>query len=64
LPMSLTFDGKSNWKVFYAKCSRYAELVSGQKGSAGTSYAGAWMGKQVNTMRSWLSETRKWYIWT
>ena len=40
------------------------KLVSGRKGNAGTSYAGAWMGKQVNTMPSWLRETRKWYIWT
>ena len=26
LPMSLKFDGKSNWKAFYAKFSRYAEV--------------------------------------
>jgi hypothetical protein len=26
LPMSLKFDGKSNWKAFYAKLSRYAEV--------------------------------------
>jgi hypothetical protein len=24
--MSLKFDGKSNWKAFYAKFSRYAEV--------------------------------------
>jgi hypothetical protein len=24
LPMSLKFDGKSNWKAFFAKFSRYA----------------------------------------
>jgi hypothetical protein len=26
LPMSMKFDGKSNWKAFYAKFSRYAEV--------------------------------------
>ena len=26
LPMSLKFDGKSYWKAFYAKFSRYAEV--------------------------------------
>ena len=40
------------------------KLVNGQKGNAGTNYAGAWMVKPVNTMSSWLSVTRKWYIWT
>jgi hypothetical protein len=64
LPMSLKFDGKSNWKAFYAKFSRYAEVSEWTEGNAGTSYAGAWMVKPVNTMPSWLSVTRKWYIWT
>jgi hypothetical protein len=27
LPMSLKFDGKSNWKAFYAKFPRYAEVI-------------------------------------
>ena len=30
LPMSLKFDGKSNWKAFYAKFSRYAEVSEGE----------------------------------
>ena len=30
LPMSLKFDGKSNWKAFYAKFSRYAEGTEGE----------------------------------
>jgi hypothetical protein len=28
--MSLKFDGKSNWKAFYAKFSRYAEVSEGK----------------------------------
>ena len=28
--MSLKFDGKSNWKAFYAKFSRYAEVSEGE----------------------------------
>ena len=32
LPMSLQFDGKSNWKAFYAKCSRYAEVSEWTEG--------------------------------
>jgi hypothetical protein len=33
------------------------KLVSGQKGNAGTSCAGAWMGQLVSTMPYWWSET-------
>ena len=32
LPMSLKFDGKSNWKAFYAKFSRYAEVSEWTEG--------------------------------
>ena len=32
LPMSLKFDGKSNWKAFYAKFSRYAEVTEWTEG--------------------------------
>ena len=32
LPMSLKFDGKSNWKAFYAKISRYAEVSEWTEG--------------------------------
>ena len=32
LPMSLKFDGKSNWKAFYAKFSHYAEVSEWTKG--------------------------------
>jgi hypothetical protein len=32
LPMSLQFDGKSNWKAFYAKFSRYAEVSEWTEG--------------------------------
>jgi hypothetical protein len=57
LPMSLQFDGKSNWKAFYAKFSRYAEVSEWTEGDAGTSYAGAWMGKLVSIMPYWWNET-------
>jgi hypothetical protein len=30
--MSLKFDGKSNWKAFYAKFSRYAEVSEWTEG--------------------------------
>ena len=32
LPMSLKFDGKSNWKAFYAKFSRYADVSEWTEG--------------------------------
>ena len=32
LPMSLQFDGKSNWKAFYVKFSRYAEVSEWTEG--------------------------------
>ena len=32
LPMSLKFDGKSNWKAIYAKFSRYAEVSEWTEG--------------------------------
>ena len=32
LPMSLKFDGKSNWKAFYAKFSCYAEVSEWTEG--------------------------------
>jgi hypothetical protein len=32
LPMSLKIDGKSNWKAFYAKFSRYAEVSEWTEG--------------------------------
>ena len=32
LLMSLKFDGKSNWKAFYAKFSRYAEMSEWTEG--------------------------------
>ena len=32
LPMSLKFDGKSNWKAFYGKFSRYAEVSEWTEG--------------------------------
>jgi hypothetical protein len=32
LPMPLKFDGKSNWKAFYAKFSRYAEVSEWTEG--------------------------------
>ena len=32
MPMSLKFDGKSNWKAFYAKFSRYAEVSEWTEG--------------------------------
>ena len=32
LPMSLKFDGKSNWKALYAKFSRYAEVSEWTEG--------------------------------
>jgi hypothetical protein len=32
VPMSLKFDGKSNWKAFYAKFSRYVEVSEWTKG--------------------------------
>jgi hypothetical protein len=32
LPMSLKFNGKSNWKAFYAKFSRYAEVSEWTEG--------------------------------
>ena len=32
LPMSMKFDGKSNWKAFYAKFSRYAEVSEWTEG--------------------------------
>ena len=32
LPMSIKFDGKSNWKAFYAKFSRYAEVSEWTEG--------------------------------
>jgi hypothetical protein len=32
LPMSLKFDGKSNWKAFFAKFSRYAEVSEWTEG--------------------------------
>ncbi len=32
LPKSLKFDGKSNWKAFYAKFSRYAEVSEWSEG--------------------------------
>ena len=32
LPMSLKFDGKSNWKAFYAKFSHYAEVSEWTEG--------------------------------
>jgi hypothetical protein len=35
----LKFDGKSNWKAFYAKFSRYAEVGEWTEGNAGTSCA-------------------------
>jgi hypothetical protein len=34
LPMSLKFDGKSNWKAFYAKFSRYAEVSEWTEGES------------------------------
>ena len=32
LPMFLKFDGKSNWKAFYAQFSRYAEASEWTEG--------------------------------
>ena len=32
LPQSLKFEGKSNWKAFYAKFSRYAEVSEWTEG--------------------------------
>ena len=60
----LKFDGKSNWKAFYAKFSRYAEVGEWTEGNAGTSCAGAWMGKLASIMPYWWNETMIWHTWT
>ncbi|KAH3726331.1 hypothetical protein DPMN_052193 [Dreissena polymorpha] len=53
LPKTLTYDGKSNWRAFYVKFSKYAEAQRWQHKIAKTTCVGALPAKPVISLQIW-----------